>query len=670
MIIDLDPKDRFSFHPTFQTYLQEQPYQFGFEGVGAAAYYRSYANPLGDGRTEHWPDTVLRMITGALTIFKWHQLRNNLPYDEEYWDAYAMRMADAAFKMRWLPAGRSVQHNGKELIYEKGAAFLQNCAATTVENLSEDIYWIADMAMCGVGIGFSTYDYHGSLRLPAEQVRTYVVPDTREGWAESMRDLVKSYEEGSETLEFDYSEIRPAGAPIKSIGGVAPGPAPLQRAHEQMRGVLDKFARGEISRTRVVTDLVNIVGVCVVSGGQRRTALIALGDPNDDEFKNLKNYGRRNKQGEWTEKGPAFDRLEWGWASNNSIVLRSHEDFDTLPNIADRIRANGEPGVLNMLNIQKYGRMNELKNDDATLINPCGEQPLENKEVCCLSEVYYTNCKTEQELYEAVEYATMFASMVTLLPTHNDLTNEKIFKNRRIGVSMSGIAEGYQKEPMSSVIRKLRKGYRIAERVNAEHARRCKVPQSIRITTVKPSGTTSLVAGSSAGLHFPMYGRFIRRMRVHNESPIIAKLMEAELPWEPDDNDPHSTVFEFPVNLGPIRGQKDVSMWTKGALAVMMQEHWSDNATSVTVTFDKKREGDQIEDFLAFNMSRLKSVSMLAEFDPTDEEDVAYTQLPFEEITLKEYEERKSKLKTIDWRDFEQTNVELELFCDGDSCVI
>ena len=110
-------------------------------------------------------------------------------------------------------------------------------------------------------------------------------------------------------------------------------------------------------------------------------------------------------------------------------------------------------------------------------------------------------------------------------------------------------------------------------------------------------------------------------------------------------------------------------MWTKGALAVMMQEHWSDNATSVTVTFDKKKEADQIEDFLAFNMSRLKSVSLLPEHDP-DSETVTYRQLPYEEITLKEYEERKSKITPIDWRGFEQDSVELEMYCDGDSCVV
>lgn len=669
MIVDLDIKDRFQFHPTFQQYLAQQPYEFGFEGVGAAVYYRSYANPLEDGRTEHWPDTVLRMITGAMTIFKWHVLRNGLPYNEEYWDNYAMRMAESAFNHRWLPAGRSVQHNGKELIYEKGAAFLQNCAATTVEHLSTDIYWIADMALCGVGIGFSTYDYVGEVQYPADRVHTYVVPDTREGWAESMRDLIRSYEDGSETLEFDYSEVRPAGSPIKSIGGVAPGPAPLIECHERMRRVLDQYARKEISSVRVVTDLVNIVGAAVVSGGQRRTALIALGSSDSEEFAQLKNYGKRNKAGEWIERGPSFDRQDWGWASNNSIVLKNHDDFQDLPSIADAIRSNGEPGVLNLINIQKYGRMGEEKRDDALLINPCGEQPLENKEVCCLSEVYYTNCRNEQEFMDAVEFATTFASMVTLLPTHSPLTNAKIFKNRRIGVSISGVAEAIQKEPSSSLIYKLRKAYRLAERINQEHAKRCGVPASVRITTVKPSGSTSLVAGSSAGLHYPMYGRYIRRMRVQNQSPILERLVEAGIPHEPDNYDKNSTVFEFPVNLGPIRGQKDVSMWTKGALAAMMQEHWSDNATSVTVTFNKRREGDQIEDFLAFNMSRLKSVSMLPELDEDDDE-VTYTQHPYEEITLKEYERRKAQITPIDWRGFEQTQVELELFCDGDTCVI
>jgi ribonucleoside-diphosphate reductase alpha chain len=633
--------------------------------------HNSYANPLENGQTEQWPDTILRSITGAMTILKWHTLRNRLPWDEAYWNEYAMKMARSAFDRKWLPPGRGIQHSGKELIYNRGAAFLQNCCAVAVKHLSSDAYWLTDMALCGVGVGFSTYDYHETLQHPAEKEHTFVVPDTREGWAESIKALIESYEQGSETLVFDYSLIRPPGAPIKSIGGVAPGSGPLVEAHTRLRQALNQYANKEISSVRIVADVMNIIGCAVVSGGQRRTALIALGLPGDTEFANLKNYGKRNKKGEFIEKGPSYDRLAWGYASNNSIVLKDHDDFSFLPDIADNIRQNGEPGVLNLLNLKKYARMTDESygEDPADLINPCGEQGLEDKEVCCLSEVYYMNTTSEQDFYDAIEYATMYASIITLLPTHDQVTNEKIYKNRRIGVSISGVAEAIQKEPSSQLIRKLRQGYKVARQVNDDHARRCGVPSSIRVTTVKPSGSTSLVAGSSAGLHYPMYGRYIRRMRVQNQSPVLERLAAAGIPHEADQMDTNATVFEFPVNLGPIRGQKDVSMWSKGAMAVMMQRHWSDNATSVTVTFDKKKEGDQIEDFLAFNMPNLKSVSMLPEYDP-DEDEVTYTQLPYEEITLKQYDERKSKISSIDWRGFEQTQIEEERFCTNDSCAI
>ena len=632
--------------------------------------HNTYARPLDNGQTEHWPDVVIRSVQGAMTILKWWLTSHHLPWDEDYWQGYAARMSLSAFQRKWLPPGRGLQVGGTDFVYRTGAMAHQNCGAKSIRHLSADSWWVMNALMHGVGIGFDVTEYYRELHVPLEETETFVVPDTREGWCDSVQRLIESYENGSKTVVFDYSQVRPAGVPIKGFGGVASGPEPLQRLHEQLRPILLSYAHHQISPVRLVADVINLVGTAVVAGGVRRTALICLGSPDDKEFLALKDYGKFDKKGNLIEKGPSYDRMQWGWTSNNSAMLKDHEDFQYIPEIAEIVQSRGEPGLLNFINISKYGRFTEkIKPDEATLINPCGEQPLEDGEVCCLAEVFGPNCKTEKEFYEACEFATTYASIITLLPTLSDITNTKIAKNRRIGVSVSGVAEWLAQVPSSTIINRLRHGYNVVRQTNKRHAQLCGVPESIRVTTVKPSGSISQLAGVSPGLHFPMYGRYVRRMRVQDQSPIVPILIEAGIPHEPDVMSSNTTVFEFPVNLGAVRGQREVSMWAKGALAVMMQRHWSDNATSVTVTFDKKKEGAQLSDFLAFTMPQLKSISVMPEYDP-DGDEQTYAQLPYEEITLKEYEERKSKISSINWNAFQQTEVEAEIFCDGDTCIV
>lgn len=309
----------------------------------------------------------------------------------------------------------------------------------------------------------------------------------------------------------------------------------------------------------------------------------------------------------------------------------------------------------------------ELRRNDATLErgnNKGGEQPLEDKEVCCLAEVFVNRCKDTKEFYEAVEFATAYASTITLLPTDSMETNRIIEKNRRIGVSISAVAEWITKEHPSSVISKLRKGYKVARETNKRLANEARVPESIRVTTVKPSGSISQLAGASPGVHYPQFGRYIRRMRVQIQAPIAEFLVNAGVPHELDVVSDNTIIFEFPINLGKVRGQREISMWQKGAIAAMMQRHWSDNAVSTTVTFSPKDEGSQVGDFLALTMPQLKSISML----PID--DKVYQQMPYEEITLKEYEERAAMMPEIDWSQFVGGEAEAELYCTTDYCEI
>ena len=541
---------------------------------------------------------------------------------------------------------------GTDYVYERGGMALNNCAYVDVTVLSRDAAWIMNGLMAGVGVGFSAMDYRGELRHPAGETRTYVIPDDREGWVESLRQLIHSYENGSDPVAFDYSLIRPAGSPIRGFGGTASGSGPLKQLHERARSYLDAHVAGETTRTRLVTDLINAVGACVVAGNVRRSAEIAIGSPHDTEFLNLKNYGTAE------HPGPAYDRRDIGWMSNNSVRLETHEDFKQLPLLAELIRANGEPGVMNLINVQKYGRYAEEMPDRATGTNPCAEIALEDKEICCLVEVFPTRNQTDADYYEALELAQIYAHTASLLPTDSPETNAVIARNHRMGQSLSGIADWYESRGASDIVTLQRQGYRLVQRVNERLAAAAGVPKSVRLTTVKPSGTVSQLAGVSPGMHYPIYTTFIRRVRFAKDSLVVPLLQEAGVPHEPDVYSENTLVFEFPVTTGARRAQRDLSMWQKGLMVASLQRHWADNMVSNTITFDPETEGSQIEDFLAAIVPFTKSISMLPDTDAG-----AYPQMPYETIDEAEYERRTRAIKPIDWSRFGDSDGEDSVFC-------
>lgn len=237
----------------------------------------------------------------------------------------------------------------------------------------------------------------------------------------------------------------------------------------------------------------NAIGICVVAGNVRRSAEIALGSVNDKTFLELKDY----------TKNP--ERAEIGWVSNNTVVLEKTDDFEKLPMIAEHIRDNGEPGIMNLVNVQKYARYGEAFKDNASLANPCSEIPLESFELYNLSEVFPSRCVNEDNFYEALEFATFYASTVSLLPTHRPETNKIILRNRRIGVSISGIADMIDLYGKRELTRRLRKGYTLVRSVNQKLASEANIPVSLRVTTIKPSRTISQLVGCSAGMHFPTF---------------------------------------------------------------------------------------------------------------------------------------------------------------------
>lgn len=703
---------------TYSTIKRMTP-NFGFNGFGEIVYYRSYSRLIRDDfdqviGQEDWGDTVLRVINGIMSIRKDWYIRNHIRWDESYWQDYARGMAISLFNMEWMPPGRGLWVMGTDAIRQRGAMPLYNCAFTEVgKGWIDDLCWLMDCSMCGVGVGFRPIRIGLELYEPdALCGYTYHIPDTREGWVESMRYLLQSYSLGGSAVEFDYSEIRGPGEPIKTFGGISSGPQPLKDLHATLRRLCSKYATDEdYDEVHFKTDLANLIGVCVISGNVRRSAEIALCEADDPVFGDLKNYTM------YPERQP------WGWMSNNSYLLTKPEHFEQLDEVALANIDGHDVGYLNMLNTP-YGRLGKHDNvrvDKATGINPCGEIPLEHREVCNLAETVPTRCADTDTWMRACSYATFYCSTVTLLPTHHESTNAVIARNRRIGVSLMDFTGWQDSIGTASVIRALRRGYQHIREYNAVLAEEAGIPASIRVTTVKPGGTVPKLAGRTSGAGYPTFKHTLRRIRVGVYTPINQLLIDAGVPHEADVYTPDTNVFEYPILQGPARPATEVTLWEQAMNIVLLQREWADNAVSNTLYFkpmwlkraatmhpsfggstcvtigdlrlyvhpecmnmtynvegrtfkfmndgvyeyNPSHEEDQIADVLAHIAPLTKSVSLL----PHTEAGV-FAQSPEEGITQREYEERLAAIKPIDWARFNGSDGMDEKFCTGDSCAI
>lgn len=666
--------------------------EFGYNGLGEFVFRRTYSRD-----NENWGDVVIRVIEGVMSIRKDHFYKNKLYWDDNYWQDFARNMALSMFKMEWLPPGRGLWMMGTEFMYRRGSMALYNCSATSTKHdfvLAAE--WTMDCLMNGVGVGFDT-NWRGEASKPDKNDKEiFIIEDSREGWVQSLIKLMCSYIDSpkygkNKFPEFDYSLIRKKGLLIKGFGGLSSGPEPLMKLHKRVEEYLDSFCNKkletitkvfkeevhegeskwiekeievskEYNHTRLVADVFNSIGACVVAGNVRRSAQICLGDVENNTFINLKNY----------EDNP--ERMEIGWMSNNSVVLqsnKSYEDFSYIPEMASRIKDNGEPGMINLYNIQKYGRYGKEMRDDAHLVNPCGEISLSDKECCNLSETFPPRCKNVDRFYEALKYATFYSSTVSLLPTHRSETNMIIAKNRRIGVSISGIAqwvsgnvdEEWGTMNYTKLTRILRQGYKIVKNENESLAKSAGVPASIRVTTIKPSGSISLLAGVTPGVHYPISRYAIRRVRIGLDSPLVPILKNAGVPFELDKYSDNTLVFEFIIDHGNIRPCKDVSPWEQFSLVAMLQRCWSDNCVSATIYFDKEKDGDDVEKLLAMYIPVLKSVSMLPHAGH------GYEQAPYEPIDEETYNKRRNEY-SINYENLSGNIPEGSKFCTGDKCML
>lgn len=658
-----------------KTYTDRTP-NWGFslgEGnsLGEITFFTNYSRMKDDGTKERWYECVRRVVEGYYSLLKDHCVAAKTPWNEYKAQQSAKDAYDRMYEFKWLPPGRGLWAMGTQAVNgERNSAMLYNCAVLSTAKISSHsaksavfpFVRLMEMSMNGIGVGFDARGA-GNLKIhtpSATKGEVFVVPDSREGWASSLGVLLESFFfENRPTVEFDYREIRPSGAPLKRFGGTASGPAPLIEMHQKVAELLTADAGRDISAKNIV-DIMNLAAKAVVAGGSRRSALLALGEADDKEFINLKNkeiYPERNG-----DDG-------WAYLSNNSVIAEVGGNYDHLN---DLIADNGEPGILYLDMAKGYGRTGDPydgKDQHVVGTNPCGEIFLESSELCNLSELFPNHHEDVADFKRSIKHAYMYNKAVTLLPTPWPETNEVINRNRRIGLSVSGSVQFLESKSHPEYKRWLNEAYQEVLRRDEQYSAWLGIRESIRHTTSKPSGSVSLLAGATPGVHFPTYHAYIRRMRMRHDSPMLKVLKAAGYKVEPDVMDPKNTsCVELPT-VGPdVRTDQDVTIWEKASVAALVQKHFADNAVSCTITF-MPSEANQIGAVLRTFEGQLKSISFL----PIKEE-YPFPQMPYQAISRETYEASVRDVKPVDWNALydgsDNTDALGDKFCTTDKCML
>nr|QBK90906.1 MAG: ribonucleotide reductase [Pithovirus LCPAC201] len=432
--------------------------------------------------------------------------------------------------------------------------------------------------------------------------------------------------------------------------------------------------------TRLIVDCFNAVGACVVAGNVRRSSMLATSSPEKESFFSLKDL----------DLNPEREKI--AFMSNNSVEFTSTEQYNKyLPACVEKTKINGEPGYFFRLNVKRFGRIGryrdqsnpltrESEEDLASIPNPCSEIPLNPFELCNLVEIPINRFLIDKprsketkledlfnlgKFLEACHLATIYGKSVSLLPTHHTGTNAIIKKNHRIGVSITGGAQVHDTIGSTYLTSILRKGYNKVRKTDRWISEKLGVRESIRVTTCKPSGTISLLTGSTPGIHFPHSRYCIRRVRVSAQSDFANLLKKQNIEWEKDVYTDNTLVFTFYIDHGNVRSVKEVSLYEQLTLLSTYQREWSDNMVSVTVTYDPKTEAGQLEHAIAQFAPITKSCSFLPNIEGV------YKQMPYQAITKQEYLENFREYN-INWSELDQTTEEPEIprGCSNDTCEI
>jgi len=626
--------------------------------VGYVTFKRTYArrlNEFEDGATgtEEWWQTCRRVIEGMFDIQKRHAFMIGIEWNDAKAQKTAKEAYDRLFNLKWTPPGRGLWMMGTKFIYERTGAGLFNCAFRSTKNVADKggylFAWMMDALMVGIGVGFDTLGAKSfTVKEPKWTNDTLVIEDSREGWVNSVHILLDGFILGKKVPKFDFSAIRGKGEPIRGFGGTSSGPGPLIELHDNLKGLLEPKI-GEAVESVDLVDIENLIGRCVVAGNVRRSAALAIGQFDDKEYLTMKNDQEK--------------LYHHRWGSNNSFEARVGMDYTWH---AQQSQANGEPGYIWLDNARYYGRMKDGKRyDDVKVMgfNPCVEQQLEDAELCCLVETYPAKHDSYEDYIKTLEIAYMYGKTVTLVNTHWPETNAIMLKNRRIGLSQTGVVQAFNKFGRRTMFQWCDDAYDHVQKLDKEYSDWLCVPRSVRMTSIKPSGTVSLLNGSTPGIHYPENEYYIRRIRFAMNSKLLPALEEAGYKIEKDAYSPNTMCVEFPVKEPFFKkGKRDITMWEQLEIAAQYQYYWADNSVSITVTF-QDHEKDEIKDALEMYEARLKAVSFLKY------EETGYQQAPYEPITEKEYKAMIKKITPIKKIETDEGGVGTK-FCSNDTCEI
>jgi len=624
--------------------------------VGYVTFKRTYARRLSEFEegavgTEEWWQTCRRVIEGIFDIQKRHAFMIGIEWNDAKAQKTAKDAYDRLFNLKWTPPGRGLWMMGTKFIYERTGAGLFNCAFRSTRDVANKggylFAWMMDALMVGIGVGFDTLGA-GTFKVKQPQwtEETLLIEDSREGWVNSVHILLDGFIHGKKVPKFDYSAIRGKGEPIRGFGGTSSGPAPLIELHSNLKELLEPKIGEQIESVDIV-DIENLIGRCVVAGNVRRSAALAIGQFDDKDYLSMKN-----------DKEKLYHHR---WGSNNSFEAKVGMDYTWH---AEQSQINGEPGYIWLENARNYGRMKDgKKTDDLKVMgfNPCVEQQLEDAELCCLVETFPAKHDTYEDYLRTLEIAYMYGKTVTLINTHWPETNAIMLKNRRIGLSQSGVVQAFNKFGRRQMLQWCDEAYKHVGELDKEYSDWLCVPRSVRMTSIKPSGTVSLLNGSTPGIHYPEDEYYIRRIRFSADSTLLPALKEAGYKIEKDSYSPNTMCVEFPVHEPFfMKGKRDISMWEQLEIAAQYQYYWADNSVSITVTFHPD-EADQIKDALEMYEARLKAVSFLRY------EETGYEQAPYEPILKEEYDEMIKGITPIQKIETNEGGVGSK-FCTNDTC--
>jgi ribonucleoside-triphosphate reductase len=632
--------------------------QTPWSSIGYITYKRTYARRLNEADqnspTEEFNDTVNRVVRAAN-----QQLSCGFSDDE------SDRLRRYLLELKGTVAGRFLWQLGTSTVGSLGLSSLQNCAFTVVDKPVEPFTWAMDLLMLGSGVGYSIQRTHIE-KIPAvkENFKTptrldtadadFIVPDSREGWVALLGKTLKAaflaHKTGKQSFSYSTQLIRSKGAPIKGFGGTASGPEDLVWGINEIGKVLEKRA-GKKIRPIDALDMMNIIGAVVVAGNVRRSAQIAIGDADDVEFLLAKRWDMGSIP-------------SWRAMSNNSVVCNDPGELHDF--FWDGYEGKGEPyGLINLRLSRKVGRLGETQYADPDVqgYNPCAEQSLADKETCCLAEIYLPNITSLEEFKDVARLLYRVNKHSLALPCHLESTQEIVHRNMRMGIGITGVlqASETQKGWLDEVYRDLRN---FDEYYSAKHG----FNKSIKLTTVKPSGTLSLLPGVTPGCH-PAYARYmLRRIRIAANHSLVDTCRQHGYPVEYQRNfdgseDRSTVVVSFPFRHPDTATlAKDMTAVAQLETVKWLQEVWSDNSVSCTVYY-KKEELPEIKKYLKKNYkNNHKSLSFLLHSEH------GFQQAPLEEITKEQYEALVASTKPI--TGIEEANIGLDDDCATGACPI